>query len=435
MNTPLRLAGMLAVSVSLIAVATSANAGSFALREQSTRGLGLSFAGVAAGSGGLTSTYWNPATITMNPGLTFESAVTMVSPRSTIKPDARTLATVRGAGGVPTGSGNISQTGVLPTSAGSLQITDNLWLGLTTNTPYGFITKPHQNWAGQIYGRTSKVMTINATPMVGVKVNEWLSLGAGLQIQYMDVTLRQASGVSFGAMNVNLQGNDTGVGYTVGATITPMNGTVIGIGFRSGIHHELDGTIETPRPPLPLPISIPVRAKVNTPEVLTVGVSQTVNEQWKVLGGFEWTNWSRLSRVAVTNQITGQPQTALKFNYKDGWFASLGAEYAMSKDLVFRGGLGYEWSPISDSVRNVRIPDANRVWASLGASYQWNDKLAFDISYAHLFVKSAPIRIVPGHPDYIGLPFVASLKPSADIVSLGMRYTWDDPKKPIAMFQ
>lgn len=430
MNMPLRLAGALAAAFSLVSVSTAAHAGSFALREQSTRGLGLSFAGVAAGSGGLSSTFWNPATITMNPGLTFESGLSLIVPQSKLKPDARTLGTVRAIGGVPRGSGNISQAAVLPQSSAALQINDRLWLGLTTNTPYGSLTKPHQNWAGQVYGRTSKVFTLNATPMVGYKVNDWLSVGAGVQIQYLDVTLRQASGVAYGAPNASLEGDNTGIGYTLGLTLTPFQGTVIGVGFRSGIHHELSGNL------LPLPgVTLPVRAKVNLPEVVTVGLSQQIDERWKVLAGVEWTNWSRLGRIAVTNQITGTPATSLKFDYDDGWYFSLGAEYAVNEKLTLRGGLGYELSPISNKVRNVRIPDADRLWTSLGASYKWNDRLSFDVSYAHLFVKSAPVRIVPGHIDYIGVPFVADLKPSADIVSVGMRYAWDDPKKPIAIFQ
>ncbi|MGV6871748.1 OmpP1/FadL family transporter [Pseudochelatococcus sp. B33] len=430
MTIPVRLAGVLAATLSFASMSSVAHAGSFALREQSARGLGLSFAGAAAGSAGLSSVFWNPATITMNPGLTFESSLTLVVPQSKLKPDLVTLRTVAGAGGVPIGSGNISQAGVLPASSAALQINDRLWLGLTTNTPYGFVTKPSQNWAGQIYGRTSKVFSINATPMVGYRVNDWLSLGAGLQVQYLDVTLRQASGVAFGAPNVSLEGDNTGVGYTLGATITPFEGTEIGLGFRSSIHHELDGSL-LPRPG----VSIPVRAKVNLPEVVTLGVSQRIDERWKVLAGVEWTNWSRLNRIAVVNQLTGTPATALKFQYDDGWFFTLGAEYAVNERLTLRGGLGYELSPISNAVRNVRIPDADRLWTTVGASYKWNDRLTFDVSYAHLFVKSAPVRIVPGHIDYVGLPFVADLKPSADIVSVGVRYAWDDPKKPISIFK
>ncbi len=35
--------------------------------------------------------------------------------------------------------------------------------------------------------------------------------------------------------------------------------------------------------------------------------------------------------------------------------------------------------------------------------------------------------IVPGHQDYEGLPFVADVNSDVDIVSVGLRYRWDDP--------
>ncbi|WP_244625490.1 SDR family NAD(P)-dependent oxidoreductase [Methylobacterium mesophilicum] len=44
---------------------TEAHAGAFGIREQSTQAQGLSYAGAASGSGGVSSIFWNPATITM----------------------------------------------------------------------------------------------------------------------------------------------------------------------------------------------------------------------------------------------------------------------------------------------------------------------------------------------------------------------------------
>ena len=52
---------------------TAAQAGGFALREQSAIGQGSSFAGVAAGGGNLSSMYWNPATLTQTSGTNTES--------------------------------------------------------------------------------------------------------------------------------------------------------------------------------------------------------------------------------------------------------------------------------------------------------------------------------------------------------------------------
>ena len=55
----------------LLTATLDANAGGFALREQSAFGQGSSFAGVAAG-GSLSSMFWNPATMTQVPGMQIE---------------------------------------------------------------------------------------------------------------------------------------------------------------------------------------------------------------------------------------------------------------------------------------------------------------------------------------------------------------------------
>ncbi len=74
------LLGCTSVGILLVATA-AANAGSFALREQSAYGQGSSFAGIAAG-GALSSMFWNPATITQFNGKTIEQVATGVMPHS-----------------------------------------------------------------------------------------------------------------------------------------------------------------------------------------------------------------------------------------------------------------------------------------------------------------------------------------------------------------
>ncbi|MFO1033989.1 MAG: outer membrane protein transport protein, partial [Hyphomicrobiales bacterium] len=44
----------------------TAMAGGFAIREQSAEGQGAAFAGVAAGTDGLSSMFWNPATMALH---------------------------------------------------------------------------------------------------------------------------------------------------------------------------------------------------------------------------------------------------------------------------------------------------------------------------------------------------------------------------------
>ena len=65
----------------LLAASTAANAGGFAVREQSAWGEGSSYAGVAAG-GSLSAMFWNPATMTQMPGIQSESVVSVILPYS-----------------------------------------------------------------------------------------------------------------------------------------------------------------------------------------------------------------------------------------------------------------------------------------------------------------------------------------------------------------
>jgi long-chain fatty acid transport protein len=483
------LDGMLAratASLTLLLVTTvMAQAGAFYLRDQSATAGGESFAGVAAGSGGLSSMFWNPATITMTPGIQTEAHGSVVLPYANIEPDAATRAEIAGFGATivpvpPTGplagrlgsfgpfgsapfdSGNIGQTSLVPSSYSSYQVSDRLWVGLSVNGPFGLVTKADPFYAGQIYGRSSRLFTLNATPTIGVKLTDWLSIGAGVQIQYIDVSLARAvpapiglstfqrtallrggatlaqinqintslaglSAVSLLAPTGRIKGDDVGVGYTLGMTLTPMAGTEIGIGFRSSIHHEVQGDISPA-----LGLTEPVRAPVNLPEIVTVGLSQQIGAQFKLLAGYEFTNWSRIKDVPIVNRIDGTIPTTLNFRYRDGHFFSLGGEYLMSPALTLRAGVAYELSPITDRTRSVNLPDNDRIWASIGLGYKVTEKLSVDASYYHIFVQKAPIRLVPGNPQYVDpLFFTGRAKPTLDIVELAVKYQWDNPRAAI----
>ena len=62
-----------------LASASTAEAGGFAIREQSAWGQGSSFAGMAAG-GSLSTMFWNPATLSSVERLEAEKIITRVAP-------------------------------------------------------------------------------------------------------------------------------------------------------------------------------------------------------------------------------------------------------------------------------------------------------------------------------------------------------------------
>ena len=122
--------------------------------------------------------------------------------------------------------------------------------------------------------------------------------------------------------------------------------------------------------------------------------------------------------------------TTLPFQYKDGWFFSGGAEYMMNEQLTLRGGVGYEKSPITDDVRMPLLPDNDRYWLSIGASYKLTPKLSFDLAYSHLFVKDTPINVVGRAIRGSRFAYVGSVDSHVDIISVGLKYRFDEPPPP-----
>ena len=414
----------------LMAAATGAQAGAFGIREQSTQAQGMSFAGAASGSGGVSSMFWNPAVITMRPGTVAEQNISFINLSGDITPTAGT-----NPGFLPLGgSGEIGQGAVVPAGAKSYQVNDRLWLGLSTGAPFGLVTKPGPRWAGEVYGQSSRVFTLAFNPVIGFKVNEWLSVAAGPNIEYFRLTLRQALPIP-GILPSNypsafLKGDSWGVGFTAGATITPWDGTVLGIGYRSSVHHDIEGSIGVPLVALARGAG-QVTANLNTPEKVSFGLTQAISPVTRINLGFEWDNWTRLGNVGIVSRTLGVTVNNLPLNYKDGFLYSIGAEHDWSPNLTLRAGFAYEESPIDFSNRSVRLPDNDRYIASIGASYRWNEKLTLNAAYSHFFVPRGRILSGAGRDYNIGnIAFAGFADSSADIVSVGFRYNFHAPAAP-----
>jgi len=434
-----------ALGLTLLAAGV-AHAGGLSIHEQSAYGQGSSFAGVAAG-GALSTMFWNPATMTQQAGFQTESVLTGILPSTTNSVTGGTFAPFLG------GTGNIGHSAIVPASYYSYQVNPNLWVGLSSNSPFGLAETFPDNWAGRVYAAGGEnLMTFNFTPTVAYKINEMFSVGAGVQIQYAHASFTQgipglppplgAGGLGL-TQQAGLSGSGYGFGWTAGVTVTPTPTTSIGLGYRSGIDQKINGTVVLPAGvAFSAPLSTPgsVNTTFNIPGTLSLGVKQKLNSQWTALGTVEWTNWSRIGTATVL-QPNGQPAhilttpVTIPFEWRDGWFFSLGAEYQWTPQLALRAGVAFERSPVTDAVRGPAIPDNDRTWVSIGATYNYNAKITLDLAYSHGFVKSAPINITAasGNPLFAigaGTSYTGNVDSHFDIISLGLRYRFDTPAAP-----
>jgi long-chain fatty acid transport protein len=397
MNKPACSGLRIAISTAalLLAGTSLANAGAFGLREQSAYGQGSSFAGVAAG-GSLSSAYWNPATLNEVIGLELEQVVTFIIPISEV--------TVTGVGD----QGDVGRDGFVPSGYAAYRWNDKIVLGVAINGPYGLRTKYPMTspLRGGVAG-TSEVFSINVNPMVSYDVNEWLSVGIGAQVQYLDVRL-----TSVGAAGVTLQGDDIGIGLTAGVVIKPMEGTEIGLGYRSYVDHDLEGSLTGVGS-----VTVP---GVKTPDLVSLGIRHRINDAWTGMATVEWANWSRIGTFPIN--AGGVTVGTLPFDYNDGWFASVGAEYAWNDQLTLRGGVGWEWSPMDDGNRSFRLPDDDRLWLSIGSSYEANDRMSFDLGYSFLTTFDTDLLPAAGGGPVTNGPFGGSADANIHILSAGFKY-------------
>lgn len=314
------------------------------------------------------------------------------------------------------GTGNTAEAALVPGTYFSYQVSPNFWLGMSVNAPFGLSVTFPAVWAGAQYAAgDSHLRTYNATPSIAWQINNWISVGAGVQIQYADAGV--TSSPVPGAIVSHLEGDGWGFGFTAGVTLTPTPTTTIGLGYRSFIDQKIEGSVTVS--PIPPGFASSAETKVRLPDMVSLGIRQRLDPQWTLLGTVEWSNWSRIG----TSNISGPPGGAsIAFDYDDGWFFAVGAEYQWTPAVTTRAGIAYEISPVSDAVRTPLIPDNDRIWLSLGLSAHLTPNLKLDFGYSHIFVQDARINIPAGPFPLAG--YAGSVDLHVDIVTIGLSYSW-----------
>ncbi|TLN00278.1 transporter, partial [bacterium] len=111
------------------------------------------------------------------------------------------------------------------------------------------------------------------------------------------------------------------------------------------------------------------------------------------------------------------------YAWENTWRASLGGTYHMSEALEIRCGVAYDQAPVpSEKYRNVRVPDSDRTWLSLGAGYAIGN-IKLDAGYAHLFVKPSDIDKTLAEDAARG-KLTGSYDNAVDIVSVQATYSF-----------
>ncbi len=430
------------VAITAISQIHPVMAAGFGLKEQSAEAQGSSYAGAGTRADDPSTLFYNPAGITRLPGYQISAGISAIMPNGTLASGTATTGSYLGGAsrqGI-TGS-NSGVDAILPTLYATAQITDNLFVGLGITSPYGLATKYPTNSIARYYALTTDLKTINIGPSIAYKINEQISLAAGLNIETADAHL--SNSVDFGAIGAlkglakfgfvpgsadgiaTIKGSDTALGWNVGALYEPIPGTRIGATYRSAMFHNLSGTLTYSGVPTPFAAAFPnssATAKVPEPSTATLSLSQQLGK-FTVMADATYTGWSIFQNLQAYTGSTLASNTIEKF--RDTLSISLGADYKINDQWTVRAGTAYDPTPVQTTYRTPRIADNDRIWLSVGATWNATEHLAVSGAYSHLFANDAKVNLVdagPNTPNFLKGNLSANYNVSVDIVSVSARY-------------
>ncbi len=423
-------AGLLASAI-LLATATpkTAGAAAFQLKEDSAVGIGTAFAGAASAANAPATTFDNPAGMTQLPGLQIQLGGSVIVPSFTFHGSSTNAFGRPNTGFDNRNGGNAT---LVPHGFITYKVTPDLSVGLALTTPFGLTTTYGSNFIGRYQADKTDLRTLNINPAVAYQVTPWLSLGAGVSAQYARAEFSnflngqalgfQATGrlLPLSDGYFRLLGDDWSFGYNFGALIQPSAQTNIGLAYRSRVQQQFNGTADFIVPP-PLNLSSRFRnsggnAKLVLPGTATISLTQILAAAWTLFAEVTWTNWSQFKTLNAFRD-DGTLLSSMPQHYKDSYFAALGASYKVNDDLTLRAGTAFDKSPVSNAFRTIRVPDQDRFWLAIGASYQVLPNTKLDLGYAHIFVKDSSIHEV----SFTGDVLQGHSTNAIDIVSVGTR--------------
>ena len=412
-STPRLLASTLACCA-LVALAIPAEASGVAIHEQGARGLGNAYAGGAAVADDASTVWWNPAGMTRLRRRSFALAAAAVFAEGTYND----LGPSRDAAGLPLRGASIvdgGQDAVIPSLFFVTPVGCRARLGLSVAAPFGLSTDYGEDWVGRYHATESALEVFDIGLSGAVKMGA-LSVGAGINVQYANVKALH-SAVDFGAIAAangvpgampqaadglaEIEGDSWEIGFNVGLLYEMNRCTRVGLTWRSGFDHGLEGTGDFTVPAALAPVfaasglfaDTDATADLKLPQTIALSVYHQVNRRWAIMADVRWTEWSVLESVTVDFANPVQPSSVLDLQWQDTWRYSFGVTYQPCCRWTLRGGVAYDEAAVPDSTRTPRVPGNDRIWLSAGVGYKVNRVWTADLGYTYLLVDDAPINL------------------------------------------
>lgn len=394
------------LSTVLLLAAAAAHGAGFGIIENSASGMGSAYASGGAAAEDASTIWFNPASMTLLEGQNIAGALNIILPSADFSNNGSTFADGTDLTG-PDANSNIPA--LIPALYYSVQIDERWFAGFSINAPFGLVTRYDDDWAGRYHAVESDLKTVNFNPAVAYKIDEHWSVGGGVSLQLLDITLTSA--VDFGALLgdpgsadgfAEMTGDNYGdlaFGWNVGVLYAFNENTRLSLAYRSAIDQHVEGEADFTVPASAAPIvstgaftDTKISADVTLPASASLSAFHNYG-RFDLMADLTWTQWSTFEELRIKYDNPDQPDSVTTEDYQDQWRIAVGGRYRYSDMLLLRAGTAYDQKAVKNRYRRTpRIPDNDRFWLSVGAGYVINELADIDVAYSHLFVPETKIE-------------------------------------------
>lgn len=225
-----------------------------------------------------------------------------------------------------------------------------------------------------------------------------------------------------------MEGDDTAWGWQIGAAWQINENHRIGLSYKSEVELSLSGTAKLFDKNSLSVLNDTGSMDLELPATAELASYHQLTEDLAVHFGVNWTDWSSFKEL-YADLNTLPSQTVKVENWEDNYRFAMGATYQVLPELAVRTGVAYDTSAVSDQNRTITIPETDRTWLSVGATYDFTAQFSLDAGFTYIFAKDADIKESRGYPSddiaqAIGGQFTGTTSGNVWLIGLQANYTF-----------
>ncbi|WP_324682090.1 porin [Bibersteinia trehalosi] len=380
--------------------AAGANAAAFQLAEVSTSGLGLAYAGNAAVADNASVVATNPALMTLFKQAQVSAGAIYVNVDSDVEGT-----TVFGNN---SDHKNVIPVATIPTVYFVAPVTDRFVIGGGLNVNYGLKSDFNDQYSAGIFGGNTELTATNYNLSAAYKLGYGLSIGAGANVVHAKAKLNRYAGdvsalyaqygIQRNTVLSHMKGEEWEFGWNAGLMYEINENNRLGFAYHSPVKIKFNGKYSNQIPSVFTALGgtggaeIDARLNLELPAFWEISGYHKLTDKFAVQYSYKRTDWSSFKELRATANDVDRFHK--EENFSDASRIALGASYDLTNALTLRAGIAFDESA-SVNAPSISIPDADRTWYAVGATYRFTPDLSIDAAYAH--VRGSRVSFTESH--------------------------------------